>query len=50
MSKTEYSDFTQGLIEAILAGEICDDCGTPNHMRHFDECPQHPDNINRKDH
>lgn len=40
----EYTDFTKGLIDAILAGDICDHCGAPNHMRHFDECPHHPHN------
>jgi len=46
----EYSDFTLGLFDAILAGDICDDCGVPNHIRHFDECPQHPDNLKADTH
>jgi len=40
-----YTPETQALIDAITRGDMCPDCGAPNHLQHFDECPQHPENA-----
>ena len=35
----------QAVVDAIRQGTFCQDCGAPNHLRHFDECPRHPENV-----
>lgn len=39
-----YTQGTQDILGAVMRGEVCAECGAPNHLRHFDECPQHPEN------
>lgn len=42
---TGYSAEAQAVIAAITAGDVCPDCNAPNHLRHFDDCPRHPENL-----
>lgn len=42
---TGYSAEAQGVIAAVIAGDVCEECHAPNHLRHFDECSQHPENL-----
>ena len=42
-----YSPETQAILDAVISGDVCPDCGAPNHLRHFDECPRHPENASK---
>lgn len=42
-----YSPETQRLLDSIAAGDCCEACGAPTWDRHFDDCPEHPDNEGR---
>lgn len=39
-----YTPETQRLLDAIINGDTCNECGAPTWDRHFDNCPQHPEN------
>ena len=39
-----YSPEVQAVIDAAEAGDCCEACGAPSWDRHYDECPEHPDN------
>jgi hypothetical protein len=43
-----YTDETKRILEAVMSGDCCPDCSAPNGDRHFDECPQHPENMSQK--
>jgi hypothetical protein len=43
-----YTNETQRILNAIITGDCCSDCNAPHGDRHFDECPQHPENVQQK--
>jgi len=40
MSGYKYSPETQAVLDAVAQGNTCPDCGAPNNLQHFDECPR----------